>query len=179
MEQAAIIHNDLKPNNILYKITDELDQDGNLTYEIRIADFGTANSSGGTPGWTCPIFMSERKPGRSDAYSTALLILYVMCQSEELFYRLRDNYAESGVAWLEAFKTAPLTKFVISMMNYELSAIESLEQWNTVAELAEVITWTLLTSKYRIPKENLGIQDGMDRNFKSIALLDKCKPILY
>ena len=77
LEQSNKCHNDLKPENILYKVTDEKFENGDSRIMIKIGDFGTADRSGGTPGWTWPRFLSEREPGRSDMYSVALLILYV------------------------------------------------------------------------------------------------------
>ena len=99
LEKSEKSHNDLKPENILYKTGVEKYSNGDQKISIKIADFGTADRSGGTPGWTWPCFISQRKPGRSDMYSVALLILYLMCDSRHLFYRLRDNYVEGRPSW--------------------------------------------------------------------------------
>ena len=170
---SSVIHNDLKPSNILYKTSGQVDQDGNIIYEIRIADFGTANRSGGTPGWTLPNFWGDRKTGVSDSYSIGLLILYVMCESEELFYRLRDNYVDSGADWMDDFRNDLLVNFVIQMMNLELSVQESLVKWDVIAPATDIITRSLLKTKYRIPTRYLNVQDGMDPRMIEISLIDK------
>ena len=60
LENSKNCHNDLKPENVLFNY----DQNGKI--QIRISDFGQAGKTGGTPGWTWPKFLSERKPGKSE-----------------------------------------------------------------------------------------------------------------
>ena len=88
LENSNSCHNDLKPQNVLFNN----DRAGN--FKIRISDFGQAGRSGGTPGWTWPKFLTEREAGKGDVYSVALLILYVMSDDREVFYRIRNNYVE-------------------------------------------------------------------------------------
>ena len=133
LEESEKCHNDLKPENILYKISDEKDENGDEKITIKIGDFGTAGRSGGTPGWTWPRFLSKREPGRSDMYSTGLLVLYVMCKSRDLFYRLRDNYIEHGHEWLSEFRKEPIIGFVMKMMKLELTVEEAIQKWNDIS----------------------------------------------
>ena len=112
LEKANVCHNDLKPDNILFKH----DHTGNL--EIKIGDFGQAGRTGGTPGWTWPKFLSERRPGKSDTYSMGLLLLYVMSANREVFYRIRNNYVEDrGQQWLADFREDPFIKLIIDMIH--------------------------------------------------------------
>ena len=145
---------------------------------IKIGDFGTAGRSGGTPGWTWPRFISKRQPGRSDMYSTGLLILYVMCESRDLFYRLRDNYIESEQDWLVKFRSEePVIGFVIKMMNLELSVQEARQEWDEISDDVGFLERSLLTSSYnsaRVPPKYLDIQDKMrSSTVVDTTLLDK------
>ena len=127
----------MKPENILYKISEYPDDDGNDEYEIKIGDFGTEGKNGGTPGWTWPKFMTERKPGRSDMYSVGLLILYVMCESDDLFYSIRNNYVRTGQSWVPEFRNIPLIKLVIQMIDLELNVQQCQDQWNEMVDTVE------------------------------------------
>ena len=46
LENSKICHNDLKPQNILYKKSDQKYEDGSSRILIKIGDFGTAGRSG-------------------------------------------------------------------------------------------------------------------------------------
>ena len=171
-------HNDLKPENILYKVSDERDEDGNQKISIRIGDFGTAGRSGGTPGWTWPRFLSERMHGRSDMYSVGLLVLYVMCDSRELFYRLRDNYIEPDQEWLRKFREEPLISFVMELMSLELNVFDARQKWDEISNGVDFLSRSLIQKDYEIPvwSSCLYIQDNMDQNTVNMAdatLLDK------
>ena len=52
LENSKICHNDLKPQNILYKKSDEKYEDGSSKILIKIGDFGTAGRSGAGFGMT-------------------------------------------------------------------------------------------------------------------------------
>ena len=164
LEKSKKCHNDLKPENILYKISEYPDDDGNDQYVIKIGDFGTEGKNGGTPGWTWPKFMSERKPGRSDMYSVGLLILYVMCESDELFYCIRNNYVRTGQSWLPEFRNIPLIKLVIQMMNLELSVQECIKQWEEISEEVEIISKSYLESEYGIDVTWLELRGETESN---------------
>ena len=69
---AGKCHNDLKPTNVLYKYQ-------NNKYIIKIGDFGQCGTQGGTPGWTAPVFIKDRQPGKEDIYSLGLVILRLLC----------------------------------------------------------------------------------------------------
>ena len=152
LEKSEKCHNDLKPENVLYTIIDEEYKNGDPKISIKIGDFGTAGRSGGTPGWTWPKFLSERKPGRSDMYSVALLILYVMCDSRDLFYRLRDNYIESGQFWMVKFREDPMIKLVINMMNLKLSVQQCKDIWTEISDQIDVLNDSDLCMDYQITR---------------------------
>ena len=52
LENSKICHNDLKPQNILYKTSNEKNEDGSSRISIKIGDFGTAGRSGAGFGMT-------------------------------------------------------------------------------------------------------------------------------
>ena len=158
LEESKQSHNDLKPGNVLYNVKD-LDEDNNAQYSIKLGDFGTVNRSGGTPGWTWPKFLTERKPGKSDMYSTGMLILYVMCENEQIFYKLRNNYVEHPGDWLSEFRKDPLIKFVIDMRNLNLTVQECRDQWDKIHDQLEIISEDFLIDK--IGTEWLRTQDNI------------------
>ena len=167
LEQSETCHNDLKPENILYKTSGYLDDDGNDEYEVKFCDFGTADKSGGTPGWTWPKFMSQRKPGKSDMYSIALVMLYVMCETEELFYSIRNNIVESAQSWLPKFRKIPLIELVIQMMNLELRVQECRTQWDKISNKVEKISKSYLKSECGVDVTLLDLQAEIE-SFESI-----------
>ena len=171
---SGICHNDLKPENILYTISKERYEDGNRKVLIKIGDFGTADRSGGTPGWTWPKFLSKRVPGRSDMYSIGLLILYVMCDTRDLFYRLRDNYIEPSQEWLIRFREEPIIHFVIQMMNLKLNIFDARRMWNEISGGVDFLRKRSIQHEYGIPVWNpcLYVQDNMV-NMVNASLLDK------
>ena len=176
LEASEKCHNDLKPENILYKINREKFENGDAKITINIGDFGMVDRSGGTPGWTWPNFVEERKPGRSDMYSTALLILYTMCDSEQLFYRLRDNYIELDKSWLAEFRADPLIELVIDMMNLKPSVQECLDRWERISDYVCFLTEEDLSNEYAVPRSLLEIQDNFDQTaLKTVdtTILDK------
>ena len=66
-----ISHNDIKPENILYK----LDKNNKIT--VKITDFGQVNKFGGTPGFASPENFSEPIVSTSDIYSFGKTLLYL------------------------------------------------------------------------------------------------------
>ena len=167
LEKSNKCHNDLKPENILFKASRDLNEDRKIT--IKICDFGTAGRSGGTPGWTWPRFLSERKPGRSDMYSTGLLMLYVMCETRDLFYRLRDNYVDSSELWLEKFRKEPLIELVIDMMELRITVQQCQERWDEISDSVELLTEFNLCMEFKVPRYWFEVQDGMNRNGIQVA----------
>ena len=136
-------HNDLKPTNILYR-------DQNNKYNIKIGDFGQCGTKGGTPGWTAPVFLEDRKPGREDLYSLGLVILRLLCHDQNLFHCLRDNFVhktEVTKQWLIAFKNLTEIELVRRMMDLEnqptITEIEN--EWNRIkAEIRMIDNYRLL-----------------------------------
>ena len=114
LKDAKKCHNDLKPNNVLYRKAnnyfDRLAVFFGLknSYSIRIADFGQCGGKGGTPGWTAPIFHKDRQSGKEDMYSVGWLILRLLCDDENLFFRLRDNFVpDTTKPWMAKFRSLP------------------------------------------------------------------------
>ena len=175
LEESGKCHNDLKPGNILYKTSNEKYENGDAKIEIKISDFGTAGRSGGTPGWTWPRFLSKREPGKSDMYSVALLILYVMCNSRHLFYRLRDNYIGLNEHWLVDFRADPLIELVIDMMSLKPTVQECLARWEEMDN--DDFLWEIdLIDCYEVPRVLLELQDSLEKTTLKIAdttVLDK------
>ena len=163
LENSGTCHNDLKPANIFYTTSEKKYENGDQRIDIKIGDFGTANRSGGTPGWTWPNFTSKRKPGRSDMYSVGLLVLYLMCESSNLFYRLRDNYISPEDRWVNELRQDPLIKFVSDMMSLKLSTKECRKRWDKLADSVEILTEANLSMDYKVPRFWFDLQDGFDR----------------
>ena len=144
LAESEKCHNDLKPENVLLKKGDFPDDDGNYKYEVKICDFGTTNKSGGTAGWTWPKFRSQRKPGKSDMYSIALLMLYVMCDTKEIFYCIRNNSVEDDEPWLPNFREIPFIKLVMRMMSLELDVKQCRDQWTEISDTVQRISKSYL-----------------------------------
>ena len=72
----GISHNDIKPENILYKI----DENNKIT--VKITDFGQVEKSGGTPGFASPESFSEQILSKSDIYSFGKTLLYLYTSDE-------------------------------------------------------------------------------------------------
>ena len=128
LEKSGKSHNDIKPTNILYSIAED-------EIKLKISDFSQCQRSGGTPGWTFPLFQSERLPGQTDMYSMALVILYILCEDANTFYCLRDNFIENGnESWLKKFRMWPEIKMVMKMMNLsdQPTIEECKEQWKDI-----------------------------------------------
>ena len=175
LEQSNLCHNDLKPDNVFYKISDV--DDRNEKYQIKIGDFGTAGRSGGTPGWTWPKFMTEREAGKSDMYSVALLILYILCKDRTIFYRLRDNYVEDDQVFLAEFRQEPLIELIMNMMTFKISVRECKNKWLEMSDYIEnFIDDFFLCNICGIPRRWLEVQDNMDATSFSLTkatLLDE------
>ena len=169
LEDSDKCHNDLKPDNILYN------DDLLIGPQIRISDFGQAGRTGGTPGWTWPKFLSERQPGKSDVYSGGLLLLYVMSDDREVFYRIRNNYVENrGQQWLTDFRNNPFFKLIIDMMNLKVKPKEAKDRWDQVSDQVQIVTKDYLRLNFRVDDWYLTVQDGMSQsNLASASLLDR------
>ena len=146
-------HNDLKPTNILYR-------DQNNKYVIKISDFGQCGTQGGTPGWTAPVFLQDRKPGKEDMYSLGLVILRLLCANTNLFHCLRDNFVENTDTlskWMIDFKNMDEIKLVMKMMNLEkqptLTEIEN--EWNRIKPGIRIIDGPRLLKHLSIPRHYL------------------------
>ena len=177
LEQSNLCHNDLKPDNVFYKKVKVNEHDETAQYQIKIGDFGTAGRSGGTPGWTWPKFMTERVAGKSDMYSVALLILYILCKDRNIFYRLRDNYIQGDQTLLAEFREEPLIKLIMDMMTLKLSVEECKDKWReTSCYIENFIDDLFLFTLCGIPRRWLEVQDNMDSasfSMTNATLLDK------
>ena len=135
LEEASKSHNDINPRNILYSFSDgDYDENG---LNLKISDFGRCERSGGTPGWTPPIFQSERVPGKLDMYSMALVILYILCDDANIFYWLRDSFIERrNSSWLKRFQKWPEIEMIMKMMNLadQPTIEECKEKWSQIIE---------------------------------------------
>ena len=143
LKNADLSHNDIKPKNILYKMNYE-DND-EIDIILKISDFGQCQRSGGTPGWTPPLFQSKRVPGKADMYSMGLVILYVLCEDTRLFYWLRDNFIEDeNPNWLVRLRKLPEIELTMKMINLKNQPTvgECKEQWDIIlsSEEFEMIT---------------------------------------
>ena len=75
-KKHEISHNDIKPENILYKI----DENDKIT--VKITDFGQVQKFGGTPGYASPENFSEPQLSKSDLWSFGKTLLYLYTSPE-------------------------------------------------------------------------------------------------
>ena len=109
-------HNDVKPSNILYVKTVT---NGKTSLELKLSDFGMSDRWGGTPGWSPHNFTDERKPG-DDIYSFGLIILYVLCEKNDLFYIIRDSFLDGFFKpQINNFRNLPEIKIILRMIDVE------------------------------------------------------------
>ena len=109
LKTKGICHNDVKPSNILYKIVYK--SNGKPSIELKLSDFGMSDRWGGTPGWSPHDFTKDREPG-DDFFSFGLIILYLLCDDETLFYILRDQYLiDYHKHGQTKYRSPPLTYF--------------------------------------------------------------------
>lgn len=109
-------HNDIKPGNVLFVKTNATTS-SSFKINLKLADFGICNQSGGTPGWSPPDFTHDRVPGESDLFSVGLVILYLLCEDNELFYSIRDNYTRQGATWTKKVRQLPEVNLIRQMVN--------------------------------------------------------------
>ena len=135
LSKAGKTHNDIKPKNLLYLNTA-------TGYDIKLSDFGQAGKMGGTPGWTAPVFLQERQPGREDIYSAGLVILRLLCESKELFQSLRDNYVGVAPAWLSRFRGMTEINFVMKLVDLEapLPVQQIKNEWSLIKPSVRMIS---------------------------------------
>ena len=149
LKDAGKSHNDLKPGNILYR------QEKNRL-DIRISDFGQADKTGGTPGWTAPVF-DNRQPGKEDVYSMGWVILWILCGSKELFYALRDNFVKNlSQKWLAKFRNLPEIQLILKMTDplNPLSVDDVRTEWQKIMPNLQMITRSRLR-QLGVPSINL------------------------
>ena len=161
LKKANKCHNDLKPDNILYKVLNVKYGNGEPVIEICFGDFSTEGKSGGTPGWTWPKFRAERKPGESDMFSVGQMLLYTMCRDKILFYRIRNNYIKGDPSWLHSFRTLPLINLVLEMMNIQISVHDARKRWKKITNLVEMIDRNSLKNM-GVDVKCLDAQDDLD-----------------
>ena len=150
---AGKTHNDLKPTNVLYlKTTDR--------YDIKVSDFGQAGKRGGTPGWTAPVFLRERQPGREDIYSIGWIILRLLCVSKELFLSLRDNYVEDvNESWCSRFRSMIEIEFIYKLVDFNSPpTIQQVkDNWNQIRSSVRRIDISRLQD-IGVPRNSLRLQ---------------------
>ena len=135
--RANKCHNDLKPTNILYRCQNNI-------YSIKIGDFAQCGTNGGTPGWTAPVFIKRRQPGKEDMYSIGLIILRLLCLNQQLFHCLRDNFvkdADINQHWMINFKNMTEIKFITKMIDLDnqLTYCEVINEWEQIKSSVRLI----------------------------------------
>ena len=155
--RANKCHNDIKPTNILYFYQ-------NNEYKIKIGDFAQCGTHGGTPGWTAPVFLKDREPGKEDMYSLGLVILRLLCADQNLFHCLRDNFITSiqyrhtntAQRWMINFKNMSQINLVLKMMDLvnQPSFQEVQNEWNRTRSWIKVIDVSSLL-QLSVPRQYL------------------------
>ena len=135
LSAAGKVHNDLKPTNLLYLNTA-------TGYDVKISDFGQAGKSGGTPGWTAPVFHRKRESGKEDIYSVGWICLRLLCESKELFLSLRDNYVENvNEPWMTRFRSMTGIDFVYKLvdLNSPPTVQQVKDHWSRIRSSVQMI----------------------------------------
>ena len=150
---AGKCHNDLKPTNMLYRYQSN-------KYTIKISDFAQCGTQGGTPGWTAPVFLESRQPGKEDMYSLGLVILRLLCADQVIFHCLRDNFVQdTKQQWMVDFKSMAEIKFIMKMMNLDKQPTlqEIKDEWIQIKPDFKIITAQRLL-QLSIPRQYLQLQ---------------------
>ena len=150
---AGKTHNDLKPTNLLYLKT-------NTGYDIKVSDFGQAGKSGGTPGWTAPVFHRSRESVKEDIYSVGWICLRLLCESKELFLSLRNSYVEDVTKqWMTDFGHMNEINFVSKMVGLKtpLTIHQVKYHWNQIRSSVRMIDISRL-QKFGVPSRYLRVQ---------------------
>ena len=92
-----------------------------------------------------------------------------MCESRDLFYRIRDNYVYSSELWLEKFRKDPLIELVIDMMELRVTVQQCKEKWDEISDSVELLTESNLCMEFRVPRYWFEVQDGMNSNGIKVA----------
>ena len=155
LTNAKKCHNDIKLRNVLYRKR-------NNSYSICNSDFGQCGGKGGTPGWTAPVFHRERQPGKEDMFSVGWLCLRLLCDSEELFRSLRENYVEDvDAGWMTLFRDMTEIKFINKLI--DLGSQPTVQQvkndWNQIKSSVQMIDELLLVA-IGVPRRRLRLQLG-------------------
>ena len=160
---AGKIHNDLKPTNLLYRqkfVGKSVVSHFDYKYEIKVSDFGQAGKSGGTPGWTAPVFHRNRESGKEDIYSIGWVCLRLLCESKELFRSLRDNYVHDvNASWMIEFRSLIEIDFVYKLV--DLSSPPTVQQvkdhWKRIRSSVLMIDIPRLRG-IGVPRSNLRLR---------------------
>ena len=134
LKDANVCHNDIKPRNILYRLIGH-------KHEVRIADFGQSNKKGGTPGWTAPIFARDRTPGKEDMFSIGLIILRLLCDDEDIFYAIRDNWVNLSQSARQNLDSMPEMKLVRKMIDLDNQPTiqDAKNEWDLIKTNTQII----------------------------------------
>lgn len=166
-------HNDIKPGNLLYDI--KANSNG-FNIRLKLSDFGTCNMTGGTPGWSVPAFNEKIYFG--DRYSVGLVILYLLCENDELFYAIRDNcvqpkqgrvYSTEETEGINEFRRIPVVRIIRQMIDpFNTSPLDYFKsQWKQTS--LELITFKRLVAK-GIAAEYLKLKNGSVRDRERLVV---------
>ena len=115
LKDSGKCHNDIKPGNLLFN---KIPTASGFDIDLRLGDFGLCDKLGGTPGWSPADFTNKREPGISDLYSVGLVTLYLLCEDEELFYAIRDNFIHPSMQQcVNGFRSLPEVKLILKMIH--------------------------------------------------------------
>ena len=99
-----------------------------------------------------------------------------MCDSRDLFYRLRDNYVENCESWLAEFRADPLIQLVMNMMSLKPTVQECIYRWYLMSDNVCFLMELDFMDYYGIPWCCFEIQDNLDKTAIKVAdasILDK------
>ena len=67
-------------------------------------------------------------------FSVGWLVLRIICDDENLFYCLRDNFVDTNEPWITNFRSLPEIQFIIKMINLDNQpTVEGIiNEWNQI-----------------------------------------------
>lgn len=164
LEGQGIVHNDIKPGNILYTPTPwEASGGFSAGNGAVLIDFGLAGpvdevSSGGTPWYVAPEYMGKQRGLPADVFALGVVMLYVMrCfVLPEFFERYHKAHREWSI-WSVRSKSHDLQamRAWLKEVDAQRESLKTPPSEGGVAQLRKLVRKMLLTPRERIGAKEL------------------------
>lgn len=169
LEDQRIVHNDIKPGNILYTPT-PWEASGGFSAEngAVLIDFGLAGplgevSNGGTPWYVAPEYMGKQRGLPADVFALGVVMLYVMkCfVIPELFSRYHQVHDEWTIS-LVGRRSCDLQamRAWLNTVDAQRESLKTSPSGEGVAQLRKLVRKMLLSPRERIGAKELARLTG-------------------